>query len=88
MLVANLADGEGEVVEQPAAELDERLAGARGHGAASLADEDGLAQLVLEEQDLAAHRRLRDVQLFAGARKRAGLGDRAQDFELSEVHLL
>jgi hypothetical protein len=30
MLVANLADGEGEVVEQPAAELDERLAGARG----------------------------------------------------------
>jgi hypothetical protein len=41
-----------------------------------------------EEQDLAAHGGLRDVQLFAGARKGAGLGDRAQDFELSEIHLL
>ena len=86
MFVPDLADGRRQVVEQPAAELDQRLSGAGRRGAATLPDEHRLAQLVFEEQDLAAHRRLRDVELVPGAGERAGLGNRAEDFELPEIH--
>src|SRR5678815_4318491 len=48
--------------------------------------EDRLSQFVLEQQDLAADGRLRDVQLFARGGERAAVGDRANDLELPEVH--
>ena len=46
----------------------------------------GSFELVFEQQNLAADRRLRDVQLLAGGGERTGFGDGADDFELSKVH--
>ena len=86
VLVAHLADGRGQVVEQALPEQNERLSGPGRHGAAPLPDEQRLAQLVLEQQDLAADRRLRDVQLFTRAGERPGLGDGAKNLELPKIH--
>jgi hypothetical protein len=49
-------------------------------------EKDALVQLVLEEQNLAADRRLRHVQLSTGARKGPGLGDGLDDLELAQIH--
>ncbi len=43
-------------------------------------------QLALQRRDLAADRRLGHVQLLARGGERAGVGDRADDLELPEVH--
>ena len=48
--------------------------------------EDRLSELGLEEQDLTADRRLRNVQFLAGGGKGTRIGDGADDFELPEVH--
>jgi len=43
-------------------------------------------ELVLEQQDLAADRRLRDVQTCTSTGERAGFSNRPDDFELPEIH--
>ena len=49
-------------------------------------EEQLLVQLLFEQEDLAADGRLRQMELLAGARERAGLRDRPQNFELAKVH--
>ncbi len=48
--------------------------------------EHGFAELLLEQQDLTADRRLRHAQSFAGGGERPGVGDGADDLELPQVH--
>ena len=84
--VADRGDGVLQILEDAVAQLEQRFAGRRDADAAADAVEDRLAELVLEQQDLAADGRLGDVQLFAGGRERAGVGDGADDFELPQVH--
>jgi hypothetical protein len=86
VFVADLADRRRQIREQPAPELNQRLAGARGNRAAALTDEQRLPELVFEEEYLPADRGLRDVQLLPGAGERPGFRDRAQNFELPEIH--
>ena len=86
---ARVADGRDrvlQVLEDAMAQLQQRFAGRRDADAPADAMEDRLAELVLEQQDLAADGRLRDVQLLAGGGERAGVGDGADDLELPEVH--
>ena len=45
-----------------------------------------LLELFLEQQNLAADRRLREMQALTGAGEGAGVGHRAQNLELTEVH--
>ena len=75
-----------QILEDAVAQLEQRFAGRRDADAAADAMKDRLAELLFEQQDLAADGRLRDVQLFAGGRERAGIGDRADDFELPQIH--
>ena len=75
-----------QILEDAVAQLEQRLAGRRDADAPADAMEDRLAELVFEQQDLAADGRLGDVQLFAGGRERAGFGNGADDFELPEIH--
>ena len=49
-------------------------------------DEQRLVEFFLEQQDLPADRRLRDVQPRARGRERAAVRDRPEDFELSQIH--
>src|SRR6185369_16251529 len=84
--VADSGDGVVQVLKHPMAQLQERFARRRNADASSDAMEDRLAEFVLEQQDLAADGGLRDVQLFARGGERAGVGDRADDLELPEVH--
>ena len=62
------------------------IAGRRDANAPPDPQEDALVQLVLEQQNLAADRRLRHVQLSPGAGERSGLGDRLDDLELAQIH--
>jgi len=48
---------------------------------------DRLPELFLEDEDLTADRGLRHMQLLAGAGERTGLSDRANDFQLPQVHI-
>ena len=45
-------------------------------------------QFLLEQQDLTADRRLRNVQLRAGRGEGTRIGDGADDLELAQVHAL
>ena len=75
-----------QVLEDAMRQLQQRVAGRSDPDAAADAEKDRLLQLFFEQQDLAADRRLRDVQLVAGGGERAGLGDGANDLELTKVH--
>ena len=85
-LVADGRDRVLQVLKDAMAQLEQRFAGRRDADAAADAMEDRLAELVLEQQDLPADRRLRDVQLLAGGGERSGVGDGADDLELPQVH--
>ena len=84
--VGDRANRFADVLEDALPELDEAFGRRRHPDLAADAQEQRLAELLLEQQDLPADRRLRDVQLPAAGGERAGLGDRLEDFELSEVH--
>ena len=75
-----------EILEHALAEAEQRGAGRRDADLAAEPEEQLLLQLLFEQQDLAADGRLRQVQLLPGARERAGLRDRAQYLQLSQVH--
>src|ERR1044072_5051753 len=68
------------------AQLQQRFAGGRDPDASADAVEDRLAEFVLEEQDLPADGGLRHVQLGSRRRKGAGIRDRADDLELTQIH--
>ena len=86
LAVGDAGDGVLQILEHPVTELEQRLARRRNPDASADAQEDGLLQLVLEQQDLAADRRLGHVQLVAGGGEGACLGDGANDLELAKVH--
>ena len=62
-LVADGGDGVLQVLKHPVAELQQRFAGGGDADAAADAVKDRLAELFLEQEDLPADRRLRDVEL-------------------------
>ena len=86
LAVADDGDGFLDVPEHPMAQLHEGFAGRRNPNLTADAQKDALVQLVLEQQDLAADRRLRDAQLPTRPGEGAGLGDRLDDLELAEIH--
>jgi hypothetical protein len=78
--------GFANVGKHPVAELQERLAGRRYLYLTAEPQEQRFVQFFLEEQDLPADRRLRDVQPCSGPGERARVRDRPDDFKLSEIH--
>ena len=85
-LVADAGDGVLQILEDAVTQLEQRFAGRGDPDAPADAMEDRLAELVFEQQDLAADRRLRDMQLLAGGGEGAGVGDGADDLELPQIH--
>src|SRR4029453_824643 len=82
-----LAYGDGrnrvfEVLEDAMAQLQQRLPSGGDADATPDAKKDRLLQLVFEQQNLTADRRLRHVQLVPRGRERTGFGDRTDDLEL------
>src|SRR5207247_8357220 len=75
-----------EILEHAVAELHERFGRRRHAHLTADTQEERLAELVLEEENLAADRRLRDVQLPSARAERARLRDRLQDLELTQIH--
>jgi hypothetical protein len=67
-------------------QLQQRFACRRDADATPDAMKDGFAELLFEQKDLTADRRLRDVQLGAGRGERAGIRNGADDLELPEIH--
>src|SRR5688572_3994027 len=67
-------------------ELEERFAGRRNADAPADTQEHRLLELVFEEENLPADRRLRDVELVAGGGERPRFGDGSYDFQLSKIH--
>ena len=77
-----------EVLEDAVAQLEQRFACGRDADAPADPQEHRLAEFVLEQQNLPADRRLRDVQFLPGSGERAGLGDGPDDLELAKVQSL
>jgi hypothetical protein len=75
-----------EVVEQTLAEAEQGRAGRGDPHLATEAQEQLLLQLLFEEQNLPADRRLRQVQLLPRPGEGAGFGDGPEDLELTQVH--
>ena len=84
--IGDRADRLAHVQKHALAELDEALGRRRHPHLAADAEKQRLAELLLEQQNLAADRRLRHVQLPAARGERAGFGDRLEDFELAQIH--
>src|SRR4030095_11252729 len=84
--VADGGHGVLHVSKDSMTQLEQRFPSVCDPDAPADSMKNGLAELVLEDEDLAADRGLRNVQLFSGGRERAGLGDGPDDFELPEVH--
>jgi len=84
--IGDAADGLADVEKHPLTELDEAFRRRRHAHLAADAQKQRFAQLVLEQQYLAADRRLGDVKLLAARRERSGLGDGLENLELAKVH--
>ena len=84
--IRDRTDRLADVEEHALAELHEALGRRRHPYLAPDAQEQRLAELVLEQQNLPADRRLRHVQLPSARGERSGLGDRLKDFELAQIH--
>jgi hypothetical protein len=84
--VGNGANGLAHVLEHPLPELDERLRRRRHPYLPADPQEQRLAELLFEQENLAADCRLRDVELSTARGERSGFGDCLQDFELAQVH--
>ena len=84
--VADGRDGVPHILEDATTELQQRLARGRDADAAADAVEHRIAQLLFEQQNLAADGRLRYTQPLAGCGERPGVCDGADDLELPQVH--
>ncbi len=76
-----------DVAQDAASEAQQGLAGGRDANPPPDPQKQRFVQLFFEQQDLSADGRLRDVQASPRAGERTGLNDRAQDFQLTQVHL-
>src|ERR1700741_1651400 len=74
------------LAQRPAAAREQHLAGSRDRDTARAAFEQGTAQFVFEFLDVAAERRLGDVQRARGGGKAATLGDGNEITDLPQVH--
>ena len=86
LVIEDLAGRVADVREHAVAQLEELLPGRRDLDPSAEAEEERLLEFLLEQQDLPADRRLRDVQPRAGGGERAALGNGAQNLELSQIH--
>ena len=84
--IGDRADRVAHVLKHPLAELHEALGRRRHPHLPADAQEQRLAELLFEQQNLPADRRLRHVQLPAARGERAGFGDGLEDLELAQVH--
>ena len=80
--------GTFNLVQNAAPMRQQQLARFRGHGAATVACQQALMQLHLQQPHLTAQRGLRDVQGNGGAGKTTQFGDTHKVFQLFEVHFL
>ena len=78
--------GHGELGEDLARRAVEQLALLGQDQSARVAVEQRHAQALLERADLAAHRRLAEIQRLAGMGEAAGLGDGMEDPQLVPIH--
>jgi hypothetical protein len=85
LAIGDRRSGFADVGENAPAQLQEGFTGVSEPDLAPEPKEQRLAQLLLEQQDLPADCRLRDVQAVCGRRERAGVGDGTDDFELPEI---
>jgi len=85
--VGDRANGLAHVLKHALSKLDETL-GRGGHThLPSHAQEQRLAELLFEQQNLPADRGLRHVQLPPARGERSGFSDGLKDFELAEIHV-
>ena len=84
--VGNRADRLAHVQEHALAQLHEAFRRRRHPHLTADAQKQRLAQLLLEQENLAADRRLRDVQLPPARGEGAGLGDGLENLQLAKVH--
>ena len=73
-------------VEHGARVHEQGVAGFRGDDPAPGPDQQTLSELSLEEGDLAAQARLRQVQRDRGATETAGVDNADEVLELAEIH--
>ena len=83
--IGDLAERLPHVLKDPLPELDEALGGRRHSDLPADPQEQRLAQLLFEQQDLTADGGLRHVEPPAARGKRSGLGDRSEYLELAKV---
>ena len=80
------ADRFPDVLKDALAELNEAFGRRRHPNLPPDPEEQRLAELLFEQHDLPADGGLRHVELPAARGERPGLGNRLQDFELSQIH--
>ena len=86
LVIEDLAGRIADIREHAVAQLQELLARRRNLDPSSEPQEQRLLELLLEQQDLPADRRLRHVEPLAGRGERAALDNRAKNLELSQIH--
>ncbi len=86
LLLADAGHGVLQILEDAVTQLEERFTGGRNADAPADPMEYGLAELVLEEENLPADCGLRDVEFFTRGGEGAGVGDGADDLQLPQIH--
>src|SRR5205823_1168707 len=86
LLFADGGDRVLQILKDAVTQLQQRFACRGNSNAPADAMKDRFAEFLFEQQDLAADRRLRDVELLARGGEGAGVGYGADDFELPKVH--
>ena len=81
------ADGVAHVLKHALSELDEAFGRGRHAHVPADAQKQRLAEFFLEQGNLPADRRLRHVQLPSARGERSGVGNRLQNFKLTQVHM-
>src|SRR5690606_36000093 len=75
-----------DVLEDPPAEAEQRLARRGDAKLSAHAQEDLFVEFLLEDEDLPADSRLRQVEMMTGGRERTGVGHGPEYLELAQVH--
>ena len=84
--IGDRPDRIAQILEDALPQLNQTFRRRRHADLASDTQKQRLAEFLFEQENLPADRRLRHVQLAPTCRERTGLGDRLQDFELTQVH--